>query len=54
MRKLFTEYSDDGERSFCSVETDLRLPLLKTVEAFSYRGAKLWNNLGKEQNWHLP
>ena len=34
-----------------STETDLRLPLLKTVngqKAFSYRGAKLWNSLEKE------
>ena len=51
MRKLFTKYSDDRERSLRSTETDLRLPLLKTVngqKAFSYRGAKLWNSLEKE------
>ena len=51
MRKLFTKHSDDRERSLRSTETDLRLPLLKTVngqKAFSYRGAKLWNSLGKE------
>ena len=31
-----------------SSETDLKIPLLKTIngqKAFSYRGAKLWNNL---------
>ena len=57
MRKLFTKYSDDREQSLHSIETDLRLPLLKTVngqKAFSYRGAKLWNSLRKEANWHLP
>ena len=31
MRKLFTEYSDDSERSLRSTETDLRLQLLKTA-----------------------
>ena len=51
MRKLFTKHSDDREQSLRSTETDLRLPLLKTVNgqnAFSYRSAKLWNCLGKE------
>ena len=51
MRKLFTKYSDDSERSLRSTETDLRLPLLKTAngqKAFSYRGAKLWNSLPRE------
>ena len=51
MRKLFTKYSDDSERSLHSKETDLRLPLLKTAngqKAFSYRGAKLWNSLPRE------
>ena len=51
MRKLFTQYSDESERSLRSTETDLRLPLLKTAngqKAFSYRGAKLWNSLPRE------
>ena len=51
MRNLFTKYLDDRERSLRSSETDLRLPLLKTVngqKAFSYHGAKLWNSLEKE------
>ena len=52
MRKLFTKYSDDSERSLRSTETDdLRLPLLKTAngqKAFSYRGAKLWNSLPRD------
>ena len=51
MRKIFTKYSDDSERSLRSTETDLRLHLLKTAngqKAFSYRGAKLWNSLPKE------
>ena len=51
MRKLFTRYSDDSERSLRSTETDLMLPLLKTAtgrKAFSYRGAKLWNSLPRE------
>ena len=50
-RKLFTKYSDDRERSLRSSETDLRLPLLKTVngqKAFSFCGAKLWNSLERE------
>ena len=51
MTKLFTKYSDDRERTLCSTETDLRLPVLKTAngqKAFSYRRAKLWNSLQRE------
>ena len=48
LRKLFAKYSDDRERFLRSSETDLKIPLLKTIngqKAFSYRGAKLWNCL---------
>ena len=57
MRNLFTKYSDFGERSLRSKETDLRFPLLKTAndqKAFSYRGAKRSNSLEREANLHLP
>ena len=42
MRKLFAKCSDDRERFLRSSETDLKIPLLKTInglKAFSYRGA---------------
>ena len=48
LRKLFAKCSDDRERFLRSSETDLKIPLLKTIngqKAFSYRGAKLWNSL---------
>ena len=48
VRKLFAKCSDDRERFLRSSETDLKIPLLKTIngqKAFSYRGAKLWNSL---------
>ena len=48
LRKLFATFSDDRDRFLRSSETDLKLPLLKTIngqKAFSYRGAKLWNRL---------
>ena len=48
LRKLFAKCSDDRERLLRSSETDLKIPLLKTIngqKAFSYRGAKLWNSL---------
>ena len=48
LRKLFAKCSDDRERFLRSSETDLKIPLLKTIngqKAFSYRGAKLWNCL---------
>ena len=51
MRKLFTKYSDNTERSLRLSETGLRLPALKMItgqKAFSYRGAKLWNSLERE------
>ena len=48
LRKLFEKCSDDRERFLRSSETDLKIPLLKTIngqKAFSYRGPKLWNSL---------
>ena len=48
LRKLFEKCSDDKERFLRSSETDLKIPLLKTMngqKAFSYRGPKLWNGL---------
>ena len=53
MRKLFKKYADDSiESGLCAQQKLIQgLPLLKTVngqKAFSYRGAKLWNSLGKE------
>ena len=48
LRKLFAKCSDDREQFLRSSETDLKIPLLKTIngqKAFSYRGAKLWNCL---------
>ena len=44
LRKLFEKCSDDRERFLRSSETDLKIPLLKTInsqKAFSYRGPKL-------------
>ena len=51
MRKLFTKYSDDSERSLRSTKIYLRLPLIKTAngqKAFSHHGAKLWSSLPRE------
>ena len=48
LRKLFAKCSDNRERFLRSSETDLKIPLPKTIngqEAFSYRGAKLWHCL---------
>ena len=50
LRKLFAKCPDDRERFLRSSETDLKIPLLKTIngqKAFSYRGAKLWNCLAR-------
>ena len=47
-RKLFAKCSNDRERFLRSSETDLKIPLLKTIngqKAFPYHGAKLWNSL---------
>ena len=48
LRKLFAKCSDDRERFLRSSETDLKVPLLKTVngqKASSYCGPKPWNSL---------
>ena len=48
LSKLFAKCSDDRERFLRSSGTDLKIPLLKTIngqKAFSYRGPKLWNSL---------
>ena len=53
LKKLFIKCSDDREQVLRSSETELRIPLLKTIngkKAFSYRGAKLWNNLERERD----
>ena len=50
-RKLFEKCSDDRERFLRSSQTDLKIPLLKTIngqKAFSYRGPKLWNGLQRD------
>ena len=51
LRKLFIKCSDERERVLRSSDTDVKLPLLKTIngqKAFSFRGAKIWNSLEKE------
>ena len=49
--ELFTKCSEGSDRILRSTETNLQIPLLRTStgqKAFSYRGAKLWNELNKE------
>ena len=55
-RKLFLKCSGNRGRFLRSSETDLKIPLLKWIsdQDFSYRGAKLWNNLERKQSWHFP
>ena len=46
--KVSTKCSDDKQRVLRSTETDVKIPLLKTInvqKAFPYRSAKLWNCL---------
>ena len=53
LRKFFKKCSDDRERFLRSSETDLKIPLLKTIngqKAFSYRSPKLWNGLQRATN----
>ena len=48
LRKLFAKCLDERERFLRSSEVDLKKLLLKSIsgqKAFSYRAAKLWNNL---------
>ena len=49
--ELFSKYSEGSNRNLRSTDTNLQIPLLRTCtgqKAFSYRGAKLWNELNKE------
>ena len=49
--ELFTKCSEGSDRNLRSTETNLQIPLLRTStgqKAFSYRGAKLWNELSRE------
>ena len=51
MSYLFTKNSASGSRSLRNTKTDLRLPQKTSAngqKCFSYRGAKLWNNLPTE------
>ena len=46
LRKLFPICSDDRERFLRSSETDIKIPLLKSIngqKAFSYRCVRQWN-----------
>ena len=48
---LFQRLSETCARQLCNTSTDLYVPLLKTTcgqKCFSYRGAKLWNDLRRE------
>ena len=49
--ELFSKCSEGSDRILRSTETNLQIPLLRTStgqKAFSYRGAKLWNELNRE------
>ena len=49
--ELFSKCSEGSDRILRSTETNLQIPLLRTStgqKAFSYCGAKLWNELNKE------
>ena len=49
--ELFSKCSKGSDRILRSTETNLQIPLLRTStgqKAFSYRGAKLWNELNRE------
>ena len=48
LASLFERLSQNTVRELRNTKTDLKMPLLKTSsgqECFSYRGARLWNNL---------
>ena len=56
---LFERLSQNTIKELQNTKTDLKLPLLKTSngqKCFSYRGARLWNNLSanveRAQNQH--
>ena len=49
--ELFSKCSEGSDRILRSTETNLQIPLLRTStgqKAFSYRGARLWNELNRE------
>ena len=49
--ELFSKCSEGSDRILRSTATNLHIPLLRTStgqKAFSYRGAKLWNELNRE------
>ena len=49
--ELFSKCSESSNRNLHSTETNLQIPLLRArtgQKAFSYRGAKLWNDQNKE------
>ena len=49
--ELFTKCSEDCDRNLGSTQTNLLISMLRTCtgqKAFSYRGAKLWNELSME------
>ena len=49
--KLYSICSEGSDYNLRCTETNLQIPLLRTCtgqKAFSYRGAKLWNELTKE------
>ena len=55
--ELFSKCSEGSDCNFRSTETNLQIPLLRTCtsqKAFSYRGAKLWNELNKETKLAPP
>ena len=51
LTSLFERLSQNTIRELRNTKTDLKLPLLKTSsgqKCFSYRGARLWNNLSAD------
>ena len=51
LRKISIKCSDDREWFLRSSDTDVRIPLLRTIngqKVFSFRRAKLWNSLERE------
>ena len=51
LTRLFQRLSETNDRQLRNTCTDLYVPFLKTAcgqKCFSYKGAKLWNDLNKE------
>ena len=51
LRKLSLKCYDNRERLLRPSETDLKMPLLKSIsgqKALCYRGTKLWNSLERQ------